>query len=442
MASSWLEGRRLRRHNHAVTSWLLLTILLAPAQQATYDAPPVNYSKSTPTDAVAVLEGRLAAGRAVLKFEDAQGYLKGVLKELAIPASSQSLVFSKTSFQRHYITPNSPRALYYNDEVYVGWVQGGEVVEIASQDPQLGTVFYVVGQDASKPARFLRQTDNCLQCHDSTGLTLGVPGVTVRSMYTGPDGQPRFNLGGFRTTYHSSFEDRWGGWYVTGEHGSMRHLGNVWFPDDPHPDLKPLRAKGANLGDLTKKIDTAPYLTDTSDIVALMVLEYQTTLHNLITKANHETRAAIAQSDEIHRSLEEPLRPLSEGSQRRVGYACEPLVEALFYVDEAPIPSPVKGNSTFRVDFEKRGPVDGRGRSLRQFDLTRRMFRYPLSFLVYSKAFAGLPREAHDFVARRIKEILEGRETMPEFAHVTPELRQAIREILTDTHPDLAAALR
>src|SRR5436190_10458961 len=286
--------------------------LSSPRQQAGYDASPINYSRCRPADPVAELDRRLASGRTTLKFDDAHGYLKAVLKELDIPCSSQSLVFSKTSFQRQWISPRSPRALYFNDDIYLGWVQGGEVLEVASQDPQLGSIFYTMEQETAKPARFRRQTDNCLQCHDSTGLTLGVPGVTVRSLCAAADGQPRYNMGGFRTTYRSPFEDRWGGWYVTGTHGEMRHMGNVLFPDDPNPDMKQLRDRGANLTDLGKRIEIEPYLTDTSDIVALMVLEYQTAVHNLITRANHETRVAVAQSDEINRALGVPQRPLSE----------------------------------------------------------------------------------------------------------------------------------
>lgn len=412
----------------------------APRQQAAYDSAPIHYSRTKPCDPIAELEARIAAGRATLEFDRAHGYLKSFLKQLGIPLSSQSLVFSKTSFQRQWIGPRSPRAIFFNDDVYVGWVQGGEVLEVASQDPQLGSVFYTVAQDSERPPRFLRQTDSCLQCHDSTGLTLGVPGVTVRSIFSAPDGQPRFSMGGFKTTYRSPFEDRWGGWYVTGTHGDLRHMGNISFPEDPNPDLKQLRDRGANLTDLSRKFEVEPYPAETSDIVALMVLEHQTFVHNLITRANHETRVAVAQSDEINKALGAPMRPLTEGSRRRVGYACEPLVEALFFSEEPLLPGPVKGNSTFASDFEKRGPFDRNGRSLRQFDLAKRMFKHPMSYLVYSKAFAGLPEEARDYVARRLKDILSGRETKAEFRHLTAEDRQAILEILLETHPALAAA--
>lgn len=429
---------------------MIRSFLLVPAacllafspQQSGYDSAPVNYTKSKPADRIAELEAGISQGRVTLSFEPSHGFLSSLLKETGIPVSSQSLVFSKTSFQRQWINPRSPRALYFTDDLYVGWVQGGEVLEIAAMEPQLGAVFYTVAQDSSRPARFVRQTDNCLQCHDSASLTLGVPGVTVRSVFPGGDGMPRFNLGGFRTTFRSPLSERWGGWYVSGEHGAQRHLGNVTYPDDPNPDLARLGDRGANLTDLGKKLELAPYLAETSDIVALMVLEVQTHVHNLITRANHETRLAVLQSDEINRASGAPLRPLTEGSRRRIGYACDPLAEALFYSGEAALKDPVKGNSTFAADFEKRGPFDHRGRSLRQFDLTKRMFKFPLCYLVYSKSFSGLPLEAREYLAVRFREILGNGPARKEFAHLTPEDRQAISEILSDTLPEFIPAAK
>jgi hypothetical protein len=265
-----------------------------------------------------------------------------------------------------------------------------------------------------------------------------VPGVTVRSVYPGGDGLPHFERGGFRTTYRSPLAERWGGWYVSGEHGAMRHLGNAVYPDDPAADTSRLVERGANVTDLSRKLDVSPYLADSSDIVALMVLEHQTTVHNLITRANHETRTAIVQSDEINRMSGAPLRPLTDGTVRRIRFACEPLLEALFFSGEAALTDRVKGTSSFVEDFEKRGPFDRHGRTLRQFDLVKRMFRYPLSYLVYSKAFAGLPKEARDYVAGRLKEILQGRDETQTYTHLGASDRQAILEILRETLPDLA----
>jgi hypothetical protein len=417
-----------------------VAVLLAAAapQQAPYDLPPIGYRDARPADPVSELRVRVESGRASLAYDDEHGYLKAFLAELSVPISSQTLVFSKTSFQRHRINPRHPRAIYFNDDVYVGWVQSGEVVEISAVDPQLGAVFYTLSQERTDRVRLLRQTDNCLQCHDSQGLTLGVPGHILRSVYPSGDGTPHFNRGTFRTTDASPFSERWGGWYVTGEHASMRHLGNLRFPDDPAADTERFRERGANVTDLAGLVDTAPYLAPTSDIVALMVLQHQAHVHNLITRANHETRIAMVQCREINRLTGDPPGTLTPGTRSRILSNCEPLVRALFFSEEAPLAGPVQGSAPFAADFEKRGPFDSKGRSLRQFDLRTRLFRHPLSFLVHSKAFAGLPAEARDVVSGRMRDVLLGRETGKAYAHLSDADRAAILGILRETLPGLA----
>lgn len=417
----------------------LVTGVPAASQQADYDRAPIFYSRTPSADPVRDLEKRIAGGTVSLARDEAHGYLKSFLRELKIPVSSQTLVFSKTSFQAAKISPRVPRALYFNDDVYVGWVRGSDLLEVAAMDPDLGAVFYTISQEPTAPLRFRRQTDACLQCHDSRALTLGIPGLTVRSVYPSGDGTPHYSRGTFHTTYQSPYSERWGGWYVTGRHGRIRHLGNVTYPGDPDAEaMKRLAERGANLTDLSSRLDVEAYLAGTSDIVALMVLEYQTGIHDLLTRANHESRFAVLQSNELNRALGEPEGTLREGSRTRIASACEPLVEALFFSGEAALEDGVKGDSSFREEFEKRGPFDRSGRSLRQLDLGRRMFKYPMSYMIYSKAFSGLPRVAKEYVLRRMREILDGRDTIRSFAHLTGEDRKAITEILRDTMPEFA----
>jgi hypothetical protein len=419
--------RAMNQHRAAVLL-LALPLLGLRRDEASYELAPIRYSKSAPTDPVAKLDLRR------LRHDDEHGYLKSFLEALEIPTSSQGLVFSKTSFQLRRISPRSPRAIYFNDDVYVGWVQGGDVIEISSVDPQLGAVFYTLSQKEVDAPKVVRQTDACLQCHDSRGLALGVPGHIVRSVYPSGDGTPLLSLGTFRTTYKSPFAERWGGWYVTGEHGAMRHMGNVTYPEGGG-DLERLAEKGANLTDLAGRVDVEPYLAPGSDVVALLVLEHQILLHNLLTRANHETRLALAQCEDINRLTGDPPGTLTEGTKSRIRANCEPLVEALFFADEAPLTSRVKGLSGFAEAFEMRGPFDARGRSLRKFDLERRIFAHPCSFLVYSKSFDGLPGAAKAYIGGRMRDILLGRDTSKPFAHLSAADRAAILEILRDTLP-------
>ncbi len=143
------------------------------------DDAAINYAGRPLSDPVTRLRQRLERGEAQLAYEDEHGYLISVLRNLDVQISSQMLVFSKTSVQAPHITPNTPRALYFNDQVAVGWVPGGDVVEMAAVDPQQGVVFYTLDQEETTRPKMVRR-DDCLQCH-ATGSTLGVPGFVVRS---------------------------------------------------------------------------------------------------------------------------------------------------------------------------------------------------------------------------------------------------------------------
>ena len=254
------------------------------------DENVIRYQSTPPNDLVARLQHRLDSGEATLNFEEPRGYLLSVLAELKIPLSSQTLVFSKTSFQQKLITPTTPRALYFNDDVYVGWVPGGEVVEVASVDPMQGTMFYTLDQRRLARPKFVRR-EECMQCHASL-KTIGVPGLLLRSVFPGPDGTPLFRAGSFDTDQTSPLKERWGGWYVTGTHGSQRHMGNVCVRDKDHPDLLDPES-GANLTSLQSRLDLSAYVSPNSDLVALMILAHQTHLHNLISRVNWETRLAL-----------------------------------------------------------------------------------------------------------------------------------------------------
>lgn len=398
------------------------------------DHPAIQYGTLPVHDRLAALQERLRSGQAKLEYREPHGYLDSVLKALDIPVSSQVLVYSKTSFQAPRISPRLARALYFNDDLYAGWVPGGDVLEFAAQDPQQGVVFYTMDQEPGAKARLDRR-DECLQCHASGG-TLGVPGLVVRSVFVERSGMPLFQAGGFITDHRSPLSQRWGGWYVTGTHGKQLHMGNIFAEDRDRPDELD-REKGANVTDLKGRIDIGHYLGGHSDIVALMVLEHQTRMTNLITRVSYETRMAVHEQQAINRTLGQPEDQLSESARRRVDNAVEALLKYMLFADEAPLEGLVKGTSTFARDFAARGPRDGKGRSLRDFDLTTRMFRYPCSYLIYSEAFNALPAVVRDRTYRRLHEIVTGVDRTPLYARLTAADRSAIREILLETKSDL-----
>jgi hypothetical protein len=421
---------------------LIVAMFLAPrpavADDALYERSPIKYLTTPPRDPVAQLQKRIESGQVRLDYDAKTGYLSALLKSLKIPVSSQVLVFSKTSFQRDLINPAHPRALYFNDDVYIGFVQGGDVIEVASTDPINGPNYYTLRQRKPGGPSFVRQTDACLQCHASS-MTNDMPGHLLRSVYPDADGQPILSAGTFRTNPASPIKQRWGGWYVTGTSGSQLHMGNVTSADKDDPEKTDFTA-GSNLTSLAAKIDTAPYLSPHSDIVALMTLEHQAYIHNLITRANFLTRLALHDATELNKALGRPVDYKSDSTISRINNAVEPLLKGMLFCEETKLTAQITGTSGFAKEFGARGPRDDAGRSLRDLDLKTRMFKYPCSYLIYSESFNALPREARDRFFMRLQEVLSGQDQSKDFAHLSAADRKAIREILIATKHDLPPA--
>ncbi|EMI52205.1 hypothetical protein [Rhodopirellula sallentina] len=406
---------------------------IGKAQYDSYERPPIDYLNAEVHDPVARLAERIKSGETKLEFDPSFGYLQSVLKELDIPTSSQALVFSKTSLQLTRISPRRPRALYFNDDVYVGFCQRGDVLEFASTDSRQGATFYTLEQNDEDEPEFVRDRGGCLSCHASS-RTQNVPGYLVRSVFADAAGRPKLGSGTFTTDQTSDFHDRWGGWYVTGQHGSMRHMGNAICADD---EASFDRESGANEMDLSDRFNTDAYLTPHSDIVALMVLEHQTQMHNAIASANYETRQALHQSYQMNGLLERPEGFISDSAKRRIAASTERVLRHLLMCEEFVLTDSVSGSTSFAEDFEARGPVDGHGRSLRELNLQTRLFEYPCSYLIYSDAFAGLPDEVRSPILSQLIEILVAEEVPDEYAHLSKPTRTAILSILRDTLPEV-----
>jgi hypothetical protein len=406
-------------------------------------------------DPVTRLKEQLAIGKRKLRFDPTRGYLSSLLDALQVPISSQTLVFSKTSSQAAQTTPRTPRAIYYSQDVYVGWVPGGPQIDLATMDPQRGPVFYTLEQRAGPGPALTRRFD-CLECHQS-GRTLEVPGLFVRSTYTGPDGTPLATVREFVSGHNSPLAQRWAGWYVSGTHVSARacaagqtpspgegefHLGNLVSTNQENPELVNLVA-GANCTDLRPFFDAGRYVTRHSDIVALLVLEHQVRMQNLITLANYETRSVLAEMGTTSVALVDwnDLREDSPWPQQRIAQAGERLLEYMLMRDEAPLKGPVRGTTAFAAEFQRHGPRAG-NRSLRNLDLQTRLFRYPCSFLIYGSSFDALPAEMKNYLWRRLAQVLSGRDQGEIYRGMPEKDRTAVLEILRETKPEFAAWLR
>jgi hypothetical protein len=402
------------------------------------DRDPINYTKTQPDNVISHLQEQLTSGKKKLTYAKKLGYLGSLLEELKVPLSSQVLVFSKTSLQRDLISPKAPRALYFNDEVYIGACRGGAILEIGVADPKLGAVFYVLEQEAATSPRFQRQADSCLICHASSQND-GFPGFLVRSVYPDKQGLPLLSMGSHHTTHTSPLEERWGGWYVTGTSGKQTHLGNLILEGRAQTGTIDNRS-GANVTSLERFCRLSSYLSSHSDLVALMVLEHQSKMQNLLTRANFLTRMAIRDRQIYDKALGRSPDELSESFLGRIKDAGEQVLRYMLFCEEVRLTDSVRGTSTYAVDFAKAGPRDSRGRSLRDFDLQTRVFKYPCSYLIYSESFDALPGAVKIYILKRLDEVLSGADQTPAFAHLTTADRQAIREILLTTKPSVKAA--
>ncbi len=408
--------------------WLTIAAVVAAAgahaqldgSVISLEHPAIRYRSEPLQNAVAVLQDRLAQGRSELAFDARPGigYLPALLGELRVPFESQLLVYSKTSLQQRLIVPERPRAIFFNDELAVGSVQGG-IIEIAVQDAQQGAVFYTLERVAGLPR--LERQGSCLGCHYAHA-TLGVPGFFARSILTAADGQTLPWLGNFTVSHSTPLAERWGGWYVTGEVGSQSHYGNALMEDNRSAALPPLPV---GVPERLPASLAASHLTPYSDAVAHLVFEHQLEAMNILTRIGWEFRVAAAdggQATFLERSIEDA-------------------VDYLLFVDEAKIDR-IRGTSGFAEMFSALGPNDSRGRSLRQLQLDGRLMRYPLSYMIYSRAFDALPPQARDALYRRLWDVLSGNADDGRHANLAPADREAIVEILVATKAGLPAYFR
>jgi hypothetical protein len=426
------DGSGRARRGFAAASALLSSIWLAaimsaqPSSANAYDPdsveldhPAIAYRLAPRTDVVAGLNRRLIAGTATLKFEGPAGYLRSLLEQLDVPLDSQMAVYSKTSLQSPLINPSNPRTIFFNDTVAVGWMRGG-MIEVAAQDPAFGVGFYILPQ-TPMPTPLLIPENRCLGCHHSAAAE-GIAGFLLRSVPAAADGTPMPWLGNATTDHRTPTEERWGGWYVTGTAGSQKHLGNLVLSDRRAQELPPWSAS-QKLETLAGRFDTSAYLSEYSDIVALLVFEHQARAMNLITRVGWLARLAATDT--------------TPPAQGRLRAAVNELVDYVLFVGEAPLDN-IRGTSGFAERFSAQGPRDSKGRSLRQLDLKRRLMRYPCSYVVYSAAFDGLPESARDMVLHRMKSILSEEGRAPRYAHLA-SARQVVLEILRETKKNLPA---
>jgi hypothetical protein len=399
-------------------AWAPVYAQHAGAFRGSLDDPAIQYATAPLDNVVVDVNRKLRDGALKFSYDRRNGFLTSALEAFQLSTDSQLLVFSRGSLQGKRINDQNPRALYFNDRVALGWVRDGDVIEVAAHDATEGVVFYKLRQTTEgspSPPQFTRAFE-CLGCH-VTGDTLGVPGLlmfsTTRRTDTQFDGVPR------HIDQSDPLAQRFGGWFVTGSTGSAKHMGN---------DAPALDGRSHELASVDHLFDPDGYRALTSDVAAHLVLTHQAGMTNLLTRAGWEARVASGQEDAVAAVMN--------------GVAQE-VVDHLLFIDEAPLPGRVRGNSGFAERFSARGPRDRKGRSLYELDLTRRLMKYPCSYMIYSPAFDALPARVKDAIYRRMWDVLSAQEKDSRYQSALPlPVRQSIVEILRDTKSDLPEYFR
>ena len=417
--------------------------LTAQAQTIRYEAeyPTIGYADRPTHNAISRLQERINRGEVHLEFRPPRGYLDSVLKTLGIDPGSQTLVYSKTSLQFNLISGAAPRAIYFDDDTYVAWIPGTRFLEIATMDGVVGPVFYTLSNTSPEELHIDRETSRCLTCHDTWGMTGGgVPTFLFLSTLVDRNGESLTGQPGTGTSDRTPIAERWAGWYVTGAPTKQAHLGNILVEPDADAS-RPEDLSPGNVDSVKPLFDASSYLTDKSDVVALLVFEHQAYVGNLITRANYKSRTLLGRNG-LDASKTLSWSAVPEPVQKQMKAMLEPLVQALLFVGAAPLDGEIRSSSGFDRWFESKGLKDGSGRSLRELDLRTRIFKHPLSYLIYSENFSGLPPFAKEYVYARLGDVLNGRDQSPGYAHLSADERRTLREILIATKPEFAAAER
>jgi hypothetical protein len=370
--------------------WIILLLTVCPLSGGeprhleiidplSFRAAPIDYFGEETTNAITQLQSRMARGEVTFNPRGRSGYLLDLLEALNIVTDSQTLVFSKTSIHQGLISPKTPRAIYFNDEVSVAWIPEAKVIEIAAQDSAKGAIFYTMSQPDNaaplKPIAWHRE-ERCVACHVSTS-TLNVPGHLLRSFQVNERGEPRSGYTGI--TQDTPFTKRWGGWYVTGSADRLVHGGNLFGPDDARRHEHDGTFRGT-MDELSPLVDLTGYPSAHSDIVAQLVLNHQLHFYNLVTRVQYESRLSVR----------------SDAEKRLARYA---MME-----DEAPLAGPVKGSTRYSAWYQAITPEDGEENSLRQLNLETRLFEGRPSPLVHSRSFKSLPDDVKERLWQRFGE--------------------------------------
>ena len=390
-----------------------------PLAFADLQAPEHDYWNRTPRDPFTLIKDDLEQGRLPLDESSEKAYLVSLLKALEIPVETQMLVYSTTSLQLSLISPRSPRALYFNDDIYLGYVPGGKI-EIVSIDPELGAIFYIFDIPSGGARPVAERSRRCMNCH-SDEETREVPGIVIKSVIPGPTGGSLESYRGGLSGHDIPLSDRFGGWHVTGEGSLDKHWGNLTGRFTPQGIVTTPLPPG-------ERFDWSTFPVETSDLLAHLLHEHQAGFVNRVVESHYRLRTALAKGK----------GKLLESDRSDMERQVEELTRSLLFADEAPLPEGgLTGDPGLKEAFLAAAKKSSEGASLRDFDLKTRLFQNRCSYMIHTALFQSLPDGFRRRVYQRMDRALAASPADPEFAHLRPDEKTRIRAILEETIADL-----
>ena len=402
-------------------SFLCLPLLAAAeiAKEAVieFKAAPHLYLEHEPTDRFTALLAKVNAGEVTFDTTDDKAFLTSILKELDIPVSSQLQLFSATSLQSEIINPRNPRALYFNEDTYVGYVAGGKV-EVISMDPTHAAIFYIFDRlRPGGPAPLIGRSEKCFNCH-AGNATRRVPGLIAESILPMLSGASLETYRRDEQGHQIPLENRFGGWLLTGNHHLKETRGNLMGVTRSSKGMQKVSVEAGKMWD----IDI--HLLQTSDILPHLVHEHQLGFENRVFHAVYLMRQLKAEK--------------SPNLKVEIEKLADELAQYILFAGEAKLPSQgIEGDPAFIRDFQRNKKPVSNGASLKDFDLKTHLFKYRASYMLYTESWQKLTPELKERVYYKMAEGLRDQNPSPAYAHIPPDEKRAIRGILKSTLSDL-----
>ncbi len=385
------------------------------------DSPEHDYWNRLLQDPFTKFKEEFEAGRVTIDFSNEKAFLTDLLAHLNVPASSQTLVFSTTSLQLSLISPRNPRAIYFNEDIYVGFIPGGKI-EIVSIDPELGGIFYIFEIPRNGTVPEFQRSRRCMNCHSDEDSRY-VPGLIIKSVIPGVRGGSLESYRRHVTGHQIPLSERFGGWYITGADDFKEHWGNAIGQFKPEGIVTTPVLPG-------ERFDWSMFPVESSDILPHLIHDHQAGFINRTLEAHYRARTALKRGN----------GSLTTADREEMKQQADNLVKYLLFADEAKLPvGGLKGSDSYKKDFLASRQENDAGMSLRDFDLKTSLFSHRCSYMIYSPVFLKLPQGFKTLLYDRLAKALSLKSNDPEFAYLSNTEKANIRSILQQTHPDLKA---